>query len=91
MKPEHATRGPYDLDAEEIAAAEKEAAEFIATLRDWSIPPGHGTYRQKRLGLGVNLLGVDVDCSKKPYVVVPRYVVHAWRTAGEERFGDSIK
>lgn len=90
------TRGPYDLDAEESAAASKEAAEaaeaaeFAATIGPWKIPPGHGTYRQKRPGLGVKIHGYDVDCSEEPHVMTVRYSVSAWRTAGETRFGDSF-
>lgn len=84
------SRGPYDLDEEEAAAASKEAAEFVAGIGPWKIPAGHGTYREKRAGLGVTIHGYDADCSVKPHAMTVRYSVSAWRTVGETRFGDSL-
>lgn len=84
------TRGPYDLDAAESAAAVKEAAEFAATIGPWKIPEGHSVYKQKRPGLGVTIHGYDVDCSVEPHVMTVRCSASAWRTVGETRFGDSL-
>jgi hypothetical protein len=84
------TRAPHDLDEAESVAASKEAAEFVSTIGPWKIPPGHGTYREKRPGLGVTIHGYDVDCSVEPHAMTVRYSVSAWRTAGETRFGDSL-
>jgi hypothetical protein len=85
------TRGPYDLDAEELAAAQAEAAVFAASIAPWKIPEGHGTYREKRAGLGVKIDGYDVDCTVEPHTMTVRYSVIAWRTPREARFGDSLK
>lgn len=84
-------RAPYDLDADERMAAAHEAHAFAEKIGLRPIPHGHGTYYEKRPGLGVTILGADVDCSKEPHEMRLRYVSHAWRTVGEERFGDSIK
>lgn len=78
--PNPISRGPYDLDDGELAAARQEAADFAATIPPWRIPEVHGTYHQKRPGLGVVIEGYDVDCSVTPHRVLVRASMHAWRT-----------
>lgn len=90
IAPEALPRSPYDLDVSEREAASKEAAEFASTIVPWKIPQGHGTYCQKRPGLGITVEGYDADCSVEPHKTTMRYFVHAWRTVGEKRFGDSL-
>ncbi len=65
---------PYDLADGELKAACFEAAEFAKTIAPWPIQEGHGTYRQKRPGLGISVLGYDVADG----VWSIRYSVHAW-------------
>jgi hypothetical protein len=81
------TRGPYDLDDEEKAAAAAEASAYVKThnllVRR---APGQGTYHQIRPGLGIKLY--HVDCTTEPHRWTLHYTVTAWRTHGEKRFGE---
>lgn len=79
---------PYNLSESESAAAIKEAAEFISTIVPSKIPAGHGTYREKRAGLGVTIHGYDVDCSVEPHAMSVRFSVSAWRPATRALLND---
>lgn len=85
------SRAPYDLDDDELSAAMQEAREFVITIHPWRIPPGHGTYKQKREGLGITVIRYIVDCSEEKHRTYIEYSISAWRTVGEERFGDASK
>ena len=83
--------GPWDLDEIETEAAHKEAAEFVKSPGfPWKITADHGTYREKRPGLGVEILYYEVDFRVEPHKMTLWYCICAWRTPPEKRFGDSL-
>lgn len=66
-----------------ITQAEKD--EAIASLNAKPIdiiPRGHGTFREVRPGLGVQLLRYDVDCTVEPHVWTGKIVVSSWNAKG---------
>ena len=86
------TSGPYDLSEEELIDAKAEATDFASTIIPWRIPPGHGSYREKRPGLGLQVHAyyatfradgateLIIECS-----------MYACRIGGETRFPRYIK
>jgi hypothetical protein len=84
-------RSPYDLDEHEQADVAREASEFAKTINPWTIQNGHGAYREKRPGLGIQIVKFNYRHSTTPPTESITYRTIAWRTIGEERFGDSLK